>query len=502
MIRQATFQTMMPPNGKVFFDRFPTGASLACSPWVNFYQRLTGTFCLESQLLKERTPRGIVNLLTKNAFRHSENVEFLDRDKVILSDKIGRKFVLKIVASIENLLVNITKLCNGFSPAVTAFLASRGSTLCNAKPLLFGFVILPIIYLRSIRKRSKGFNTNVDANSFVSSWQWLRLSFNRKASIPFRAFTLNGKGLDLAGDLTVEFHLHLSDFGQVQLAIIRDAESKLFVGEGVVPVSTLKAGKSCFRFLFDTSKEVLKRTVNTFQNVLQDLRVDGVEVWSNQLQIRQLSRLVAFSDIDTVHSPSVPSLLQSGVIKLSTQIKRLVKFNDLSGAWVQSKFIRLFDFRHTALSLRAGHRPRLKENKRLSTGSAVVTSNSETLVSEDEMTVLSTVSRPYVSRIADRIRKANERGRALSLSQLFQHQVQDRLVQLFVLIARQRCLAKPGDDISASKQCDTYWNTPHYYWICSPLSSLERLYSDSPYNANRRRLISPYLKIGALRRFR
>lgn len=55
------------------------------------------------------------NLFRQNAFRHSENVKFLNRYQVVFFDEMRRNFVSKIRSLILDFAVNFSQLKNCFS---------------------------------------------------------------------------------------------------------------------------------------------------------------------------------------------------------------------------------------------------------------------------------------------------------------------------------------------------------------------------------------------------
>ena len=77
-------------------------------------------------------------------------------------------------ALIFDFLMNLTQFQNRFSSAIRTFLFTRNASLSNSQFLLRLFVIFPIIYLRSVRKVSEIFDSNINADLFPCFRQRLK----------------------------------------------------------------------------------------------------------------------------------------------------------------------------------------------------------------------------------------------------------------------------------------------------------------------------------------
>ena len=93
MISVTTVHASMLPLGKRFLDACATHTGLTCAVRIYFYQFLTGTFSLISQLLKKAIPSYVVYLLTQNALRHSFDVQIFNRNNVKFFDQLRRNFM-------------------------------------------------------------------------------------------------------------------------------------------------------------------------------------------------------------------------------------------------------------------------------------------------------------------------------------------------------------------------------------------------------------------------
>jgi hypothetical protein len=193
MIRQTTFQTVVPANGQIFFVWFAANARLRCSIWINFNQFSTSFFRFVIQLFKKAIPSDIVNLFGKNAFTQTFDVQIFNRNQVILSNNQSGNFVLKIVSLITYFGVNLLQYRNSFLTPFTSFFATRNFSLNFAKLFLTTFKIFKVVYLRSVRKRDERFYSSIKSDLFSGLRKRFVFGFNRKGNIPFTTFPLNGR---------------------------------------------------------------------------------------------------------------------------------------------------------------------------------------------------------------------------------------------------------------------------------------------------------------------
>lgn len=209
----------MHTNGQTFLNSFATGGTvLACPCGVHFDQLTPGAFSLVRQFLEERTPRCIENLFGKNTFRHSFYVQLFDRNQVVSTNQVGRKFVLEIVSLIKNLLMNLLKLCDRFSSSVRSLYSAGDSTLSDTKSLSGRLVVLPVANFASVRERSERLDTNINAYRLAGCRQWfLRHAIAGDYREPLGTFTFRPNLFDSSFDGSGQFEFQISDQGQIEL---------------------------------------------------------------------------------------------------------------------------------------------------------------------------------------------------------------------------------------------------------------------------------------------
>ena len=149
-------------------------------------------------------------------------------------------------------------------------------------------------------------------------------------------FTLDRQGFDFAFHRAMQLDFDIADFRQPQATI--QFEPRLRIRERVAAILRTKAGKTRYLPSLATNKEGLKGFVDAAQNILQHLAMNGSHVVSNRLDVPKLIRLRYVVDALVSRRPSIPTFLQSGVVKFSAQIQRCLQLFSLLTVRVQTIF--------------------------------------------------------------------------------------------------------------------------------------------------------------------
>src|SRR5262249_27251534 len=129
-------------------------------------------------------------------------------------------------------------------------------------------------------------------------------------------------------------HGNAPDLGEEQEAIIQPGAtvvSDLWVGEAVVAVASLEAGIARRLPFPDARKRRLKCSVYAEYDILQDLGVDFGVFGHSLLDAGQLGLLLIGGDRDATHPPRLAQLANGGVVDVTAEHQRALKFPLVSG---------------------------------------------------------------------------------------------------------------------------------------------------------------------------
>lgn len=335
MLRQATFQTFMPADAEILFNFGSANTSLARSSCIDFNQLATGAFCLVHQFFGERRPRDIVNLFSKHSTTQPFNVQLLDRDQVVLTNQVCRKFVLKVVSFIGNRLIDTAKLGDGLSAAVRSFLTSRNPSLRDPHFLSSRLKIFPVINLRSVRESRERFDTYINPDRLTSRRQdgfWhINTRDNRE---PFRAFAFSCDLFDCAFDRSREFDFQIPNEREIQPRTAQ-SESTSVVDDRIKTGVRLEARESSL-LLEEWSKRLVELTESLFHRATLHGHVIGI-VRANS---GDLFDLIEARNAHSVQSPCLFPFCKSSIVKITQKVERFIQALALSFVWINAALVR------------------------------------------------------------------------------------------------------------------------------------------------------------------
>jgi hypothetical protein len=317
------------------------GREFACAPRVDLSAQSPSLFrfvrCEGDKLI----PRGICNGFGKmSTAKHVPDVQILKDDNTEPIDQFSAHLMSEVA----------TTVCNPLMSA-SHHLAAPGSLRCSLGRLTqfaLGFSQCPfclpeksrILNLLSRRKGRELVQPAIHTHSLNRRLKGLGFHFHGKAGKPFSGrFSFNRQGFDPALNRSVQLDLDVSNLRQPQLAIGK-SKARLRVGETVIARARAKARVARFLTRFDSAKERVKGFVQSPENVLQDLRVNRLHIWSYGLDPWQLGLLVLVVDGLPAKTIGVTPFLQRRIIEFAAYIQRLLKFPHLSFGWIYAVFER------------------------------------------------------------------------------------------------------------------------------------------------------------------
>jgi len=169
-------------------------------------------------------------------------------------------------------------------PMLTPFRCATGSLgvlpLDSCQSLFLAAYEPGIVDLFARRKRSKGFET--DINSYLG-WcfrQSFRFHLTREGDRPFAGGgTMDGACLDLSLDRAMVDHLETANLRETDTVIVGDATSTLREGEAVRAAIALEAWIARFLCVFfHTAEEGFESEIDTYRHMLQNLGMDTLKL--------------------------------------------------------------------------------------------------------------------------------------------------------------------------------------------------------------------------------
>src|SRR5215472_1971809 len=115
------------PNANMFSIRkpfavwFATRATLTCSTSIDGKQRSSSVLSFVRQFCEECRPSRVVYCTRKHASGQSFNLQVFDNNQTVVIGDFTRRLVLKIIALVEHLAVNLLNDSNRFLPTLRGF---------------------------------------------------------------------------------------------------------------------------------------------------------------------------------------------------------------------------------------------------------------------------------------------------------------------------------------------------------------------------------------------
>lgn len=230
MANKTTTQTLeFPLTERHILDSPASTTGSACILGVNFNQLSTSFLNFVRQHLDKVAPRDIVNASCKiMIFNHISNLQFFNRNDFELFDDGEACFMKKVLPLIEDSLVNFSNFKSGFSPILTSFFLPAQSPLKSGKFLFRFSKELRIFNLSSIGKNGKTFNSNINPNMVIFSFNL----FNRNIvtgenNKPSNSSSFNCESLEFPFWNFMKDNRNISDFADKEFFIREQFETRL-----------------------------------------------------------------------------------------------------------------------------------------------------------------------------------------------------------------------------------------------------------------------------------
>ena len=190
-------------------------------------------------------------------------------------------------------------------------------------------------------EEGKGLEPHIDTYVLIRWGQYVRLDLNaREAHKPLaRRVSHDAARFHDAFRGPVLNHLEMHNLGKGELALFIDAETRLGVGEGSVAESGFVARIAGRLANFHALEEGFEGFVDSMQDILQDLRVDGFIFWSDLFDGGKLGALLCKGDALAAHLIGVFPLLHCGVVQLPAECELLMQQAFLLLGWVETVLI-------------------------------------------------------------------------------------------------------------------------------------------------------------------
>lgn len=319
-------------------------AILRCELRGDLQNLPASVFSFARQDQKEGAPRHI-----DNAFRqmvildHSGDVQIFDRDHIKLPDDPKSGLMVKVRPLADNLLMASGQKLYGFPPALRSLFASGYFALSGLQLRLSRAEKLRILNLLAGREGSITPNAHIDPDLFAGLRKEPGLIlFDRKYREPSVRFSLNRASLNLTLNRSMLDDSDMSDLGEIK-AIASDRKGRLHLREGERVESGLALESRMAGSLtgLTTAKESVKGFPEATESILENLRIDSRNVFSNVLDLRQLNRLSVVIDRHSIRFPRIAALLKSGVVQLTASVKPLLKCASNARRWLNPELVRL-----------------------------------------------------------------------------------------------------------------------------------------------------------------
>lgn len=266
---------------------------------------------------KEQAPRSIANASGEVAVAyHALNVQIFDSNPLVVAGVMIRQFVDEVFSLIGNLFV---KSCNDLFCLLSAF---RAKLFTGKRALLPSeirqrrFQEAGVVGNKPIRVNGEGLHPDINANGFLSDRETTsRDLITGERNKPFsRRSATEGDGFDLSLNRTGEEQFESANFCDGEVASF-EFPSPRSEGEGIVSVLSLESWKPRFLSRFDSAKERLKSSVESFQRFLCCPGGNFIVTGYLSAKFRQLINLIVKTDPFFPRPVVINSLLKRDVVE-------------------------------------------------------------------------------------------------------------------------------------------------------------------------------------------
>lgn len=290
---------------------------------VNLLNQPTGTSSLVGGYGYRNIPSSIGNGLRQILIaHHAANIQILKNDMIVSFYVVIGKLVREVSALVRHLLMRLCQLGSRLGAVFSAFLFTGKRTLDALQVSFFVAQMTRVFPCFAVRVNREVVQAEINANDLSGFWQKLFRHFiTGEASEPFAGCRkANSDGFDLALNRAMQTKLESSNIFYREIFAIK-APPRLFERERIICLYILKAWIADFTAAFSHSaKEGLKRFVQSFDHILQDLTADLLEFWKCFFNFWQFIFLVNGRNLAMI-APHHAPVLKSTVVEIAAQSK-------------------------------------------------------------------------------------------------------------------------------------------------------------------------------------
>ena len=331
----------MMTDRQIFLDfRAASATSLACTPWINFYNFLTSIFSFVIQYVKKHSPSNIVYRLSKHSSCKSFDIQIFNANYIIFINKLTRKFVYKIKSLIGNFFMLFCQKNNGFFTTCRTLMFSGNRPLKDTKFLLRFFIKTRILNEFSFRGNSKTFKTYINPNNIVCFGKKTWFGFTSKKNVILPVFTCNAYSFYNSFNRAMKSYINFPYSLQINFIYMQLTSISIRrIFKGIISGSWFKAGKSGFLPFFNSFIKSFKSFIKLAQNSLA-----GKEVCNTaQFFISKLFKffcLIIIAKMFSRRTISHNPLFKGCIIKFAS-LKHLIIYKlNLCFVWIKAVFER------------------------------------------------------------------------------------------------------------------------------------------------------------------
>jgi hypothetical protein len=281
-------------------------------------------FSFIGQHVKEVPPSHICDAFvyaTKIVLLHVIDRKVLNDDGPISIYKIPRKLVGKILPLVGNSFVDTGHNLASLSTLLGPFGLFRHTTIGFSQVGFFGLKESGVINFLSVRESDKRSKASVNSHRIIIGGKDGLIDLTRETDEPFTSnCPSNGASFNTPLDRTMEYGLDFANLGNAYRFFVNSIPL-LREGKRVISSVTSKTWVPRVYSLLDTTKEGLKRKVNTDGDVLKDLRVDLSKFRNTLFENWERGLLVVKRQTFLFGFPTCLPLLKQMVIQPSALLK-------------------------------------------------------------------------------------------------------------------------------------------------------------------------------------
>ena len=254
---------------------------------------------------------------------HIRDAQFLDSNDAETVDDAPCVLMAEVMTTITNALMDTRDDFASLSAFLAPALLFREFALCFGKSLFIFAEKARASEELAIGKSRESLQPNVNADGFLGRRQVFGFNFLAKAGEPLAVDAQNRASLEFAPRLAVEFGFHLPNLGKADGAVADPETVALREGDTVVLSFAFDTREAWAIAFLHAVKESLESKVNSVNDILQDLAVDGFEFGVALLPFWQVGLLSVAPDGDICGVVLELTVVDEAIVDEATGFERL-----------------------------------------------------------------------------------------------------------------------------------------------------------------------------------